>query len=326
MVPHHYVRPKVQFDDVIKDRLCLNGFDLRALRNNLLGRASTMDQADTVTQLMNGCRYRSKYTPDRSADKFTDKGYGRFVDGFIRGRVLKMAQTVYTRSFRRASQVLAQKAAEIPTGWQLGRLNAIEENALVYAEEPEPVEANQVNTLGRAAPSLLLDVCHEYARGLSIQFQTASEASSNFSANIRLSSTISSDMRRFINQVDEQSAKNFVIRVVCGAVLLNSTLAIDITYFDANECNVLTAFIIILMFPRYMLDAATERNCVILLRCILDSTRSATAYENMTSAQLYGCPCERIHIPCTYGGPARLPTLQIVGIKFHFCSTLVVPM
>ena len=48
------------------------------------------------------------------------------------------------------------------------------------------------------------------------------------------------------------------------------------------------------MFPRYMLDAATERNCVILLRCILDSTRSATAYENMTDAQLYGCPCELI--------------------------------
>ena len=227
MVPHHYVRPKVQFDDVIKDRLCLNGFNLKALRNNLLGRTSTMDQADTVTQLMNGCRYRSKYTPDRSADKLTDKGYGPFVDGFIRGRVLKMAQTVYTRSFRRVSEVLAQKAAEIPTGWQLGRLNAIEENALMYAEEPEPVEANQVNTLGRAAPSLLLDVCREYARGLSIQFQTASEASSNFSANIRMSSTISSDMRRFINQVDEQSAKNFVIRVVCGAFLLNSTLAID---------------------------------------------------------------------------------------------------
>ena len=294
MIPHHYVKPKVQFDDVIQDRLCLNGFNLRVLRNNLLGRASTMDHASTVTQLMNGCRYRSRYTPDGQADKFTDKGYGCLVDGSIRGRVLKMAQRDYSQSFRRASEVLEEKAAEIPVGWQLGRLNAIEENALVYAEEPEPIEADQINTLGRAAPSLLLDVCREYARGLSIQFQTASEASSNFTAAIRLSATTSSDLRRFINYVDEQSAKNFVVRIVCSAVLLNSTVAIDITYFEINECNVLTAFIIILMFPRYMLDATTERNCIILLRCILDTTRSATAYENMTDAQLYGCPCELI--------------------------------
>ena len=57
---------------------------------------------------------------------------------------------VYTRSFKRASEIFESMADKVPPGWQLGRLNAQEVNAIVYAEPPEPVEANQINTLGRA--------------------------------------------------------------------------------------------------------------------------------------------------------------------------------
>ena len=79
-----------------------------------------------------------------------------------------------------------------------------------------------------------------------------------------------------------------------------------------------------------MLDATTERNCAILLRCMLDAARFATAFENMTDAQLYGCPCELIfHEPiltqCTYAGPEPLPTALTVGTKFHCYLTLAAP-